>query len=192
MESVAVGRLAPGLRGLRRTEVLALGGCITLFVVARLAGNVVRGVPGHTGALWLPPLFFSLALVRRVGAPTITALVGSSVVGAVGNQGLLALPSDVCAGLALDALGWGVDRLSRLPWALLAGAAAHLAKFAVHTVLATVAGYSGGSGRFGVLTVLGLHAAFGLVGGLLGWAGLRGIRKATHATAPNASAANSS
>ncbi len=170
-------RLAPRWTGITLTEAVALATCIGLFVAARLAGNVVRGVPGHTGALWLPPLFFSLALVRRVGAPTVTALVGSVLVGAWGRVGYLTLPSDVSAALALDVLGWGFDRLVRVPWALLAGAVAQVVKFASHAALAAAMGKPTGNARFGLWPVLGLHVGFGLVGGLLGWAGLRAIRR---------------
>lgn len=178
MASAVVARLTPRWSNLRLAEVVALVGSIGLFVAARLAGNVVRGVPGHTGALWLPPLFFAMALVRRVGAPTVTALAGSAIVGSMGGAGYLSLPSDVAAGLALDALGWGYDRLARLPWALLAGAVAHMAKFAVHSILGTLTGAAMGNRRFDVWTVAALHLGFGLVGGLIGWAGLRGLRRA--------------
>jgi hypothetical protein len=164
--------------------VVALLGAIGLFAAARLAGSVVRGVPGHTGALWLPPLFLSLAYVRRIGAPTVTALVGSTIAGSVGEQGFLALPSDVAAGLTLDLLGWGRDRLVRLPWALLAGATAHAAKWGVHTFFGTITGTAMGNRRFEPTTVLLLHVAFGLAGGFLGWAGLRALRKARPDTPP--------
>ncbi len=173
----ATARLAPTWRGLSTRELAALACASILFAALRAVPNVMRGMPGHTGLLWLPPLFLAAAAVRRVGAPTLVALTGSLLALPFSTPGALTLPSAVAAGLSLDLMGWGRDRLSRLPWALAAGLVAHVAKFAVHSALALVFAVEADSVRRGLGYVLSMHVAFGLGGGLLGWLLLTGARR---------------
>lgn len=166
-------------RGLSAREVATLLLSSALLVAAMaVRKGFLRGVPGHTGLLWLPPLFLAAAGVRRVGAPTLVAVAGSLVAFPIVGAGPLTFPSVIAGGIALDLIGWGRDRLSLLPWAVAAGVVAHLVKFAVHSGLALAFTVEADSLRRGLAYVLGLHAAFGAGAGFLGWCLVRGVRRA--------------
>ncbi len=154
-------------------QALVLLGCAGLTWAARGAGNVVRGVPGHTGLLWLPPAFLAAGLLRRPWAPVATVAIGGSAWAVTTGHGVLSVADDVAAGFVLSALVLCGLCVRALVPALIAGGAAHLAKFAAHVAIGAATGQVGGYLRLGVVPVAALHLAFGLGAGFLGWVALR-------------------
>jgi len=147
--------------------------CAFLFWASKGAGKLIDGVPGHAGAFWIPSLFLARGLVGRPGATTMTALLGAALWQLPGGGGTGTMAPYVVAGLVLDAVGGQGDRLRRLPFALMAGALCHVAKFVFHNVPLVLLGLSPHFLTVGLMPVAGWHILFGIIGGLVGWLLLR-------------------
>lgn len=144
-----------------------MGGLVAL---SRRYFGLHLGIPGHTGLLWMFLMVTGRAVVRRDGAGVVmgasTALWGV----AIGlNHSLhynLALYSLTGLGLDLAVRAFRLE-LGHPLMALVAGAAAHLAKFLF------ILGYAVGLALpqqflvVGVGRALGYHLLFGAAGGLL-------------------------
>jgi hypothetical protein len=170
-------RVAGRLRDCWRDASLADAGWLLLFAglfyASKWAGKVIDGVPGHSCLFWVPVLLLSRELVARPGASTVTAFMGAVLWCFPKGGGAVALAPYVAAGIALDMLGAREGRLRSLPFALIAGAICHLAKFGFHNVPRAVIGGPADFMVWGLWNVALLHVLFGLGGGLVGWGLLR-------------------
>jgi ABC-type thiamin/hydroxymethylpyrimidine transport system permease subunit len=153
-----------------------------LVVIAKTVLRLPISVSGHGGVLWIAALIVGRAAVRRPGAATLMGFLGGMLVAIMqpSDAGmLLAVAKYVIPGIILDVLAplFG-DRFDRVPFAMLAGAAAHAGKVLVDVVQGYMAGLRGPLLVAGITSELLLHIAFGALGGLIAALLLRTLLRA--------------
>jgi hypothetical protein len=168
----AIGRVQSGWSDARLADVAKLGLFCALFWLAKVAGERVSGVPGHSVALWIPVLMAAQTSIGRPGAAALVAM-GGAWLAAFPGPSPLSLAGHVAGGAALSLLWRGQPTLPR---ALFAGAVAAVAKFGVRWLPVATLGLPAKFLAVGELNALLLHLGFGLLGGALGWLLCRRMR----------------
>lgn len=155
----------------RTSELTIIALVAVMVVVAKIALRMPIKVSGHAGVLWIAALIVGRAAVRRPGAATLMALLGGTLVAifSPSDGGLVfTVAKYVIPGIILDVLAplFG-DRFDVIPYAMIAGAAAHAGKVAVDLVQGFAFGIRGPVLLAGLTAELVSHIAFGALGGLI-------------------------
>lgn len=153
-----------------------------LVVIAKTVLRLPIKVPGHAGVLWIAALIVGRAAVRRPGAGTLMGLLGGTLVAIMqpSDAGLVfTVAKYVIPGIILDVLAplFG-ERFDLVPFAMVAGAAAHAGKVLIDFVQGYAAGLRGPLLFAGLTWELLLHIAFGALGGLIAALLLRTLLRA--------------
>ena len=149
-------------------EWLWLTGLVGVFWAVG-AVDAIKGVPGHSLALWLPVLVLARARVPRPGSAFLVAGMGGLLVKFPHFHGV-ALWGFGAAAIVLELLLPG-ERARDSAWGMLvvAGLVAGLAKWGVRFLPGLLLlGLEGKSHLLAPGVTLAMHLGFGLMGGLLG------------------------
>ena len=142
-----------------------------LVAISKAVFRIPIHVPGHTGITWMAILVVGRALVRRPLAGTTIGLVSGILAIALvgGHEGPLLFLKYTSAGAVMDVAAWlSGDRLTNPYVAILAGAAANLAKLSTSLVVGVVLGIPAGYLALGLGLAATTHLVFGGLGGWLG------------------------
>ena len=151
-----------------------------LVAVGTIMVHIPMHVPGKSGVVWIALLVVGRGLVDKRGAGLLMGIVAGVLVtfAGLGSESLLTWTKFAAAGLALDAATWAVGGdLTRLWAAALAGAAAHLAKLVMMTLVGLLLGLPLTVVAVGLGLTATTHALFGAIGGVLGALVLRALKK---------------
>jgi hypothetical protein len=174
MSPAAPTRTVWGL-SLRSRIVIAL--VAAMIVTAKFYFRVPIGVPGHSGVFWMALLLIGVGMVRRPGAGTLIGFLSGILAIAVlpGREGILIGLKYFAPGVVMDIM-WTTfgGRFDRVAVAVLAGAAANVAKLTTSYVIGLLAGIPHGYLALGLGIAATTHLFFG---GLGGWVGCITLRK---------------
>jgi hypothetical protein len=151
-----------------------------MIVTAKFYLRLPIGVPGKSGVFWMALLLVGVGVVRRPGAGTLIGLISGLLAIAVlpGREGLLVGLKYFAPGVVMDLI-WTSSggRFDRVAVAMLAGAAANVAKLTTSYVIGLLAGIPHGYLALGLGLAATTHVFFGALGGWIGCITLRRLER---------------
>ncbi|MDY0087915.1 MAG: cobalt ABC transporter permease [Coriobacteriia bacterium] len=168
MRAAEPARTVWGL-SLRSRIVIAL--IAAMIVTAKFYLRIPLHVPGHSGIFWMALLLIGVGIVHRPGAGTLIGFLSGLLAIAVlpGREGILIGLKYFAPGLVMDVM-WitFAGRFDKAAVAMLAGAAANIAKLSTSYVIGLLAGIPHGYLALGLGVAATSHLVFGALGGWVG------------------------
>lgn len=163
---------------LRARIVIAL--VAAMIVTAKFYLRIPLHVPGHSGIFWMALLLIGVGIVQRPGAGTLIGFLSGLLAIAVlpGREGIFIGLKYFAPGVVMDVLWVTLGRrFDSAPVAILAGAAANVAKLTTSYVIGLLAGIPHGYLALGLGVAASSHLFFGALGGWIGSITLRRLER---------------
>jgi ABC-type thiamin/hydroxymethylpyrimidine transport system permease subunit len=170
----------PMVWGLSLRSRLVIALVAAMIVTAKFYFRLPIGVPGKSGVFWMALLLIGVGLVRRPGAGSLIGFISGILAIALlpGREGILVGLKYFAPGVVMDVMWTSFGgRFNNVAVAMLAGAAANIAKLTTSYVIGLLAGIPHGYLAIGLGIASTTHLFFGALGGWVGCITLRRLER---------------